>query len=169
MNDNLWCSTKNMVFKHFIKSAGKLMCRRQFFYKVAGLQPANLLKEKFRHSCFPVNFTEFWGTIILKNNFGKLLLNLWYLHARPTWKRLVSRKPSCKKPFTLPRIVFTIHIFLRTFKKTVNGCSYSVHWKITRIKQHHPMNFVSENAPLVNIFQTISKSHMDWEKNHVIK
>ena len=64
-----------------------------------------------------MNFTKFWGTIILKNNFGKLLLNLWYLHARPTRKRLVSRKPSCKKPFTLPRIVFNIHIFLRTFKK----------------------------------------------------
>ena len=99
-------STKRMLFKNFIISTGKLMPPTYKF-----------IKREIRHRCFPMNFTKFSETAILKNNFGQLLLNLWYLHERTTSKRFVSRKPSCPKPLTLPRTVGSIHIFLWYFRK----------------------------------------------------
>ena len=38
-----------------------------FFYKVAGLRPATLLKKRLWHWCFPVNFTKFLRRPFLQN------------------------------------------------------------------------------------------------------
>ena len=47
-----------IVFKNFPKIAATRV-PKYFFYKVAGLRPAALLKKGFWHSCFPVNFAKF--------------------------------------------------------------------------------------------------------------
>ena len=48
-----------------------------FFNKVAGLKPETLLRKRFRHRCFPVNFAKILRTLFLQNTssgcFWKLL------------------------------------------------------------------------------------------------
>ena len=44
------------------------------FVKFIGLRPANLLKKRLWHRCFPVNFTKFLRTPFLQNTSGRLLL-----------------------------------------------------------------------------------------------
>ena len=50
---------KKDALKNFTKFTGKHLCRNHFFSKVAGLRPATLLKKRFGHMCFPVNFVNF--------------------------------------------------------------------------------------------------------------
>ena len=44
------------------------------FVKFIGLRPANLLKKRLWHRCFPVNFTKFLRTPFLQSTSGRLLL-----------------------------------------------------------------------------------------------
>ena len=53
------CSVKKGVLKNFTKFTGRHLCKRLFFNKVAGLRPATLLKKRFWHRYFPVNFVKF--------------------------------------------------------------------------------------------------------------
>ena len=55
---------KKVVLRNFTKWKGKHVCQSLFFNKVAGLRPANLLKKRLWHRCFPVKFCE-----IFKNTF----------------------------------------------------------------------------------------------------
>ena len=50
------------VLRNFTKFTGKHLRQRLFFNKVAGLRPATLLKKRFWHRCFPVNFVKFLRT-----------------------------------------------------------------------------------------------------------
>ena len=52
---------KKVVLKNFGKFTGKKLFRI-FFNKVAGLRPANSLKKRLRHSCFPVKFAKLLRT-----------------------------------------------------------------------------------------------------------
>ena len=56
------CSVKKGILRNFVKFTGKNLCQKLFSNKVAGLRPANLLKKRLWHGCFPVNFTEFLWT-----------------------------------------------------------------------------------------------------------
>ena len=56
------CSVKKGVLRNFTKFTGKHLCQCLFFNKVAGLRPASLLKKRFWHRCFPVNFLKFLRT-----------------------------------------------------------------------------------------------------------
>ena len=84
-------------------------CASLFFNKVAGLTPANLLKQRLWHRCFPVNFVTFLRAplsqntsgrlllwIVCKNNFYKLGMNNLYdsVQAMKIWKPIVSHT-SC--------------------------------------------------------------------------
>ena len=56
----------------FHKIHGKTPCQCLFFNKVAWLRPATLLKNRLRHSCFPVNFLiflriPFWKATVSQN------------------------------------------------------------------------------------------------------
>ena len=53
---------KKGVLRNFTKFTGKRPCQSHFFNKVVGLKPATLLKKRFCHSCFPVNFVKFLRT-----------------------------------------------------------------------------------------------------------
>ena len=44
------------VLRNFAKFTGKHLCQSLFLNKVAGL---TVLKKRFRHRCFPVNFAKF--------------------------------------------------------------------------------------------------------------
>ena len=50
---------KKGVLRNFAKFTGRHLCQSLFFNKVAGLKPATLLKKRFWHRCFPVNFAKF--------------------------------------------------------------------------------------------------------------
>ena len=49
---------KKGVLRNFAKYTGKHLCQGLFFNKVAGLRAATLLKKRFWHMCFPVNFVK---------------------------------------------------------------------------------------------------------------
>ena len=52
------CSVKKVSLE-ISQNSLEYICARAFFYKVAGLRPATLLKKRLWHWCFPVNFTKF--------------------------------------------------------------------------------------------------------------
>ena len=47
------------TLKRFAKFTGKQLCQSLFFNKITGPRPATLLKKRFSHRCFPVNFAKF--------------------------------------------------------------------------------------------------------------
>ena len=50
------------------------MCQSLFSNKIADQQPTSLLKKRFRHMRFPVNFAKFLVTSFLQNISGRRLL-----------------------------------------------------------------------------------------------
>ena len=62
------------VLRNFAKLTGKHTCQSLFFNKVAGFRSATLLKKRFWHRCFPVNFTKFLRTHFLTEHLQWLLL-----------------------------------------------------------------------------------------------
>ena len=66
------------VLRNFEKFTGKHLCQSLFFSKAAGLRPATLLKKRFCHRCFLVNFLKFLRTPFSQNTSGRLLLmRIW--------------------------------------------------------------------------------------------
>ena len=66
---------KKGVLKYFAKFTRKHLCQILFLNKVAGLRPATLLKNRFWHRCFSVNFAKFIRTPFL------LYKQLWEMAA----------------------------------------------------------------------------------------
>ena len=58
-------SCKKGVLKSFAKFTGKHLYQSLFFNKVVGLRFATLLKKRFWHRCFLVNFAKFLRTPFL--------------------------------------------------------------------------------------------------------
>ena len=71
----LWCSVKK-VFLEIPTKLQENTCARVSFLIKSGLRPATLLKKRFWHRCFPVNFAKFLRTTFLQNTSGRLLLFL---------------------------------------------------------------------------------------------
>ena len=71
---------KKCVLRNFAKFTGKHLCQGLFFHKVADHRPVTLLKRRFRHRCFPVNFAKFLRTFFLTEHLRSLLLNIstWF-------------------------------------------------------------------------------------------
>ena len=63
---------KNRVLRNFVKVTGKHLCQSL----KPGLKPANLLKLRLWHSCFPVNFVKFLRTSFLIEHLLWLLLKI---------------------------------------------------------------------------------------------
>ena len=66
---------KKGALRNSAKFTGKHLCQSLFFNRVAGLRPANLLKKRFWHRCFPVNFAKVLITPFLTEHLrcsGKL-------------------------------------------------------------------------------------------------
>ena len=82
----LWClgyiseavgwrySVKKGVLRNFAKLAGKHLCQRLFFNKVADLRPATLFKKRHWHRCFTMNFTKFLRIPFFTEHLRWLLL-----------------------------------------------------------------------------------------------
>ena len=93
---NRRCSIKKGVLKNFAKCTGKHLHQSLFFFKVAALRPATLLKKRLWHGGFPVNFANFSRTPFLQNTSGRLLLIVGHLPREfPTCK--VSYWLRCKR------------------------------------------------------------------------
>ena len=77
---NIWAWSKHRsspevfcekgVFKSFTKFTGKHPYQSFFFYKVARLRPATLLKQRLWHRCLPVNCVKFLRRLFLWNSSG---------------------------------------------------------------------------------------------------
>ena len=52
------CSARKGVLRNLSKFIGKHLCQVLFYNKVAGLEPATLLKMRLWHRCFPMNFAK---------------------------------------------------------------------------------------------------------------
>ena len=65
---------KRDLHRNFEKFTGKHLRQSLFCIKVASLRPPTLLKKRFWHRCFPVNFAKFLMTPFLLNTSGQLLL-----------------------------------------------------------------------------------------------
>ena len=63
------CSIIKGVLRNFAKFTGKHLRQSLFFNKVA-----TLLKKRFWHRCFPMNFAKFLRTPFLQNTSGQQLL-----------------------------------------------------------------------------------------------
>ena len=66
------------VLRNFAKFTGKHLWQNLFLNKVAGGYEAHatLLKKRFWHRCFPVNFSKFLRTLFFKEHLCWLLLNV---------------------------------------------------------------------------------------------
>ena len=53
------CSVRTGVLRNFAKFTGKHLCQVLFYNKVAGPEPATLLKKRLWHRCFPMNVAKF--------------------------------------------------------------------------------------------------------------
>ena len=77
------CSVRKGVLRNLAKFTGKHLCeslylnkvvgQSLYFNKVAGLRPPTLLKKRFWHRYFPVNFAKFLRKLFLQNTSGRLL------------------------------------------------------------------------------------------------
>ena len=84
-------SVRKGVLRNFTEFTEKHQCQRLFFYKVAGLRAATILKKRLWHRCFPVNFAKFLRTPFLWHTSQQLLL---------TFNRCWFKKPSLlMRPF----------------------------------------------------------------------
>ena len=72
-------------------STGKHLHRSLFFSKVAGINPATLLKKTLRHRCFPVNFAKFLSVPFLPNTSGRR-----FLLKEPTCCSIYSAQIKCR-------------------------------------------------------------------------
>ena len=72
------CSMKKGVLGNFPKFTGKHLCRVYFLIKLQA-RPANLLRRRLWHMCFPVNFEKFLRTPFLQNTSGGLLLDIVFI------------------------------------------------------------------------------------------
>ena len=57
------CSVRKGILRNFAKFTGKHLCQVLFYNKVAGPEPATLLKKRLWHRCFPMNFAKFLRTL----------------------------------------------------------------------------------------------------------
>ena len=78
------------IFKNFSKFTGKDLCHSLFFYKVAGLKPATLLKKRLWYRCFPVNFANLLRIPFFVEHLWWLSLN--EINIKCTQKRLFYSK-----------------------------------------------------------------------------
>ena len=93
------CSVTKDVLRNFAKFAEKYLWWSLFFKKVAVLSPPTLLKKRFWHMSFPVNFAKFLRTSFSQNTSGRLLLHLVLF---------------CRNP--LPQtIIFSVRFFSNLF------------------------------------------------------
>ena len=67
------CTIKKGAIKNFAKFIAKNLCQ-SLSLKSCRLQPATLLKNKFWHSCFPMNFVKLLRAPFLQNTSRRLLL-----------------------------------------------------------------------------------------------
>ena len=64
------------VLTKFANSTWKHLCQSLFFNKVAALRPATLLKDRFSHRCFPVDFSKYLTLVQDKRLFFFQILSV---------------------------------------------------------------------------------------------
>ena len=83
-------TSRSLMFYNF--GNRKYLCRNFCFNKVACLQPGTLLRKRFSHRCFPVNFVKFLRRSILWNTSELLLLRFEEVITENHIKKFYIRK-----------------------------------------------------------------------------
>ena len=89
------CSFKKGVVRNFAKFAGKHLCQRLFFNKVAGLRPANLLKKESMAQVFSCEFCEISKSTFHKTPQGDFFWNFIHIIV-PSTKKVLRKKAPLK-------------------------------------------------------------------------
>ena len=76
-------------------------CSNRLWYS---LKTCNSFLKSLQYRCFPVNFAKFWRTSFLKNSFGQLLLDIFYL-----FHCFVTPWTNRNQSFSIFRHVFSWH------------------------------------------------------------
>ena len=71
---------RTSMFLEILQNSQENTCARVSFLIKLQAVPATLLKKRFWHGCFPVNFAKFLRTHFLQNTSGRLLLEYVRLH-----------------------------------------------------------------------------------------
>ena len=74
-SSHLRCSVRKDLLRNFSKLTGKCLCQSIFLIDLSRPEPATLLKKRFLHRYFPVNFAKFLRTPFLLNTSGQMLLS----------------------------------------------------------------------------------------------
>ena len=96
--------------RHFAKFTGKHLCQSLCFNKVADLRPATLLKKRFWHRCFPVNFAKFLRTTLFTQHLRWLLL-FFVFFQKPVALKMSILSLWFNIAFTTRRIIQIIHSY----------------------------------------------------------
>ena len=96
--------------RHFAKFTGKHLCQSLCFNKVADLRPATLLKKRFWHRCFPVNFAKFLRTTLFTQHLRWLLL-FFVFFQKPVALKMSILSLWFNIAFTTRRVIQIIHSY----------------------------------------------------------
>ena len=103
------CSVKKGIVKNFSKFTGKHLCQ--------SFRPAALLKKRFWHWCFPLNFAKHLRAPFLQNAFRRLLLDVYkptityYYHCTSAFTKVFQSnfcEPCKRQPHKIGKYTQTI-------------------------------------------------------------
>ena len=123
---------KKSFLRNFAKFTGKQLSQSFFFNKFAGLRSATLLKKKFWHRCFPVNFAKFIRTPFFTEHLWWLLLQAFI----SKWSRLIIQVIFSRFPLK-PILCNFIHLC-----SFIHGCFLDDHNSLCHHHYHRKHYFL---------------------------
>ena len=112
--------SKKRVLKKFHKIHLKTPMLESYFSRVSGLRAATLLKKRFQHRCFQVNFMKFLRTPFLQNTSVICLTVSFHKEVLYICSNLLLLEKWTK--FTiLPFILSIVNVFYRSKHKHMNS------------------------------------------------
>ena len=98
------CSARKGVVRKFSKFTRKHLCQVLFYNKVAGPEPATLLKVTLWHRCFPINFAKFLRTPFHRTPLNDCSSTIQHFLAENTSKVLNGQQQNKGVTFHWSRI-----------------------------------------------------------------
>ena len=149
---------KKSVLKNFAKFSGKHLSQILFFNEVAGLKPTILLKKRFWHGTFPVNFAKFLKTT-------EILLGFF------CWKTVHFYDHCSESPKKKNNTIKKFQIFIEYSYWKTSERAFRIRRKAPRILQHS--SWVSYCFLIVHLcnftLRLTKKRHMEVQKNYNCK
>ena len=111
------CSVRKGVLRNFAKFTGKQLCQVFFYNKVAGPEPATLLKKRLWHRRFPMTFAKFLTTSFHRTPLNDCFSTIQHFLAANPSKVLNGQQQHKGVTFYWSRISPSlVKLFLSCFK-----------------------------------------------------